>query len=111
MTRIGPGGFRVREATLADLGALHGIQAAGDLHERRLRPGGRSYHPENRVYLVEAEGEPVGYLYVVFWASGAGKTTMANHIPTRPDRLDGPYLDDGFLVNGKIFYGFTKAAF
>ena len=56
----------VREATLADLDALAEIQSAGDLHERRLRPAGRSYHPENRVFLVEKAGETIGYVHAVF---------------------------------------------
>ena len=58
--------YFAREATLDDLDALTSIQDARDLHERRLRPGGASYHPENRVFLVERAGEAVGYVHAVF---------------------------------------------
>ena len=58
--------YSVREASLSDLDALTTIQDNRDLHERRLRPGGRSYHPDNRVFLVEKAGEAVGYVHAVF---------------------------------------------
>ena len=58
--------YSVREASLSDLDALTAIQDRRDLHERRLRPGGRSYHPDNRVFLVEKAGEAVGYVHAVF---------------------------------------------
>ena len=56
--------YTARKITEADLPAL--LEATGKDSSHRLKPGGRSYHPENCVLIVEDADEIIGSVSVVF---------------------------------------------
>ena len=56
--------YTARKATEADIPALKEI--TGHDESRRLTPGGRSYHPENCMMVVEADGKIIGSVFVLF---------------------------------------------
>jgi ribosomal protein S18 acetylase RimI-like enzyme len=56
--------YAARKITEADLPAL--LEATGKDSSHRLKPGGRSYHPENSVLIVEDAGEFIGCVFIVF---------------------------------------------
>ena len=62
---IGSHRFTARKVTEVDLPALMEAQPS-EVHERRLQPGGHSYHPENCVMVVEEDGEIIGSVFVLF---------------------------------------------
>ena len=56
--------YIARKATEADIPALREI--TGHDESRRLKPGGRSYHPENCMMVVEEESKVIGSVFVLF---------------------------------------------
>ena len=57
--------FSARKMTVADIGA-HRRAMGGEGEAHRLEAGGRSYHPDNCIMLVEEDGQIIGSVFVVF---------------------------------------------
>ena len=57
--------YTARKLTEADIPVLREA-IGGDGQPHRLKPGGRSYHPENCLMVVEEAGKIIGSVYVIF---------------------------------------------
>ena len=57
-------GYSARKITEADLPTLQEVTGRDESH--RLKPAGRSYHPENCILVVEAAGKIIGSVFIAF---------------------------------------------